>query len=69
MTNNYVISNNCLITSTKIIINGEQVPPVPGKNGNYNNITTINGNVYIDGYEFKNGRWKKTLKGLWHKWF
>ena len=69
MSSNYVISNNCIISDSKIIINGEQVPPVPGKNGKYNNVTTINGQVYIDGYEFVNGQWKKTFRALWHKWF
>lgn len=33
------------------------------------NITTINGKIYIDGYEFKNYKFKRTLKALWHKWF
>ena len=25
--------------------------------------------VFIDGYELINGKWKRTLKALWHKWF
>lgn len=68
MINNY-IGQGCVISNGKIIINGEQVSPPPGKNGKYHSITTINDQVYIDGYEFVDGQWKKTLKALWHKWF
>ena len=55
-----------IIIGKKIVINNKELPPCPG---NGHNITTINGKVYIDGYEFKNGKWKKTLKALYHKWF
>ncbi|EJW13918.1 hypothetical protein M5X00_26075 [Paenibacillus alvei] len=35
-----------------------------------NNITNINGKIYIDGYELlPNGKWKRTLKAMWHKLF
>lgn len=63
------IGQSCVISNGKIIIDGKQVPPIPGKNGKYKNVTTINSKVYIDGYEFIDGQWKKTLKALWHKWF
>lgn len=33
------------------------------------NITTINNKVFVDGYEWKDGVWKKTLRAMWHKWF
>ena len=33
------------------------------------NITMINGKVFVDGYEWKDGAWKKTLRAMWHKWF
>jgi len=33
------------------------------------NITTINSKVYIDGFELKNGVWKRTLKALYHRFF
>ena len=32
-------------------------------------VSQINEKVYIDGYEFKNGKFKKTLKALYYKWF
>ena len=68
MISNY-ISNECVIVGNKIMINGKQVPPVPDKRGSYKSVSTINGKVYIDGYEFVNGYWKKTLRALWYKWF
>ena len=33
------------------------------------NITTINGKVYVNGYELKNGKWKITLRSLFHLFF
>lgn len=32
-------------------------------------ISTIGNKVYIDGYELKDGKWKKTIKGLFHLLF
>lgn len=34
-----------------------------------NNVTVVNDNVYIDGYEYIDGEWKRTFKGLWYRWF
>ena len=25
--------------------------------------------IYVNGYEYKNGEWKRTLAALWHLWF
>lgn len=66
MINRYV-SSNCVIVGSKIILNGEQIPPPPGKREKYKSVTTVNGKIYIDGYEFIDGQWKKTLMALWHK--
>ena len=49
-----------------VIVDGVQLPPPPTC---CNNVTIVNNNVYIDGYEFKNGKWKKTLRAWWHLWF
>ena len=52
----------------KTITVGDNVYPFPkGMTGN--RITTINNKSYIDGYEFVNGEWKKTLKAFWYKYF
>ena len=63
---NVQITNDVVIVGKQIIVNGIKLPPPPT---NCDNITTINGKVYIDGYEFKNGKWKKTLRAWWHLWF
>ena len=63
---NVQISNGVVVKGNQVIIDGVELPPAPCKG---NNLTTINGKVYIDGYEFKNGKWRKTLKALWYKWF
>ena len=63
---NIQINNNCIVVGNKVIINGVELPPVPSKG--YSS-TVIDGKVYIDGYEFKNGKWKRTLRALWHLWF
>ena len=49
------------------IINGVEYPWVKGMNGK--STSQINGKVYIDGYELKNGEWKRTLLGLYYKIF
>lgn len=60
-----IISGTAIINGT-VIVNGVELPPPPTK---CCNTTIINGKVYIDGYEFKNGKWKKTLRAWWHLWF
>lgn len=64
--NNIQIGGNYAIISDKVILNGVELPPAPSKG---HNSTVINGKAYIDGYEFKNGKWQRTLKALWHLWF
>lgn len=65
---NSVISSNSrvVIVGNEVTINGVRLPPCPAKG---HNLTTINNKVYLNGYEFVNGKWKKTLRALWHKWF
>lgn len=59
-------NNSCIICREYVQINGVVLPPAPGKGSN---VTTINNKVYINGYEYKNGKWRRTLKALWHLWF
>ena len=35
-------------------------------NGKANNVSIINGEVFIDGYQLKHGVWKRTLRAIWH---
>lgn len=63
---NSVISDGVIVIGNEVTVNGIKMPPCPttGRNS-----TVINNKVYIDGYELINGKWKKTLRALWHRWF
>ena len=63
---NYQSQNGVQVIGNRVIIDGVELPPAPCKG---HSVTTINGKVYIDGYEFNKGKWRKTLKALWYKWF
>lgn len=58
--------DNVTVIGNRVTIDGVELPPAPCKG---ERVATINGKVFIDGYEFKNGKWKKTLRAIWHKWF
>lgn len=58
--------NNTIVQGNKVWIDGVALPPAPCKGCNS---TVIDGKVYLDGYEFKKGKWRRTLKALWHLWF
>jgi hypothetical protein len=59
-------ANDTIITDKKIVINGKEIPEPPCKR---NNTTMINDKIYIGGYEYKNGKWKRTLKAFWYLFF
>lgn len=63
---NYTGSEGTEVYGNRVVINGIELPPCPSSG---KNITNINGKVYIDGYEFKKGKWRKTLRALWYKLF
>lgn len=63
---NSFMNNGVMICGGAVRIDGEKLPPCPAKG---NNTTIINRKVYIGGYEFKNGKWKRTFKALWHNLF
>lgn len=59
-------NGNVVIINNEVYINGEKMPSSPTKG---NNSTIVNNKVFIDGYELVNGKWKRTLRALWYKWF
>ena len=65
---NSIISQNSVVVviGNEVTVNGVKMPPCPAKG--YNS-TIINNKVYLNGYELVGGKWKKTLKALWYKWF
>jgi hypothetical protein len=64
--NDIQVDSGIVVIGNEVVISGIKMPPCPAKG---HNSTVINNKVYMDGYELINGKWKKTLKGLWHKWF
>lgn len=61
--------NNGIINMTSVdkkvtIINGVEYQWDKKLKGN--SITTINDKVFVDGYELINGKWKRTLRALFH---
>lgn len=63
---NSVISSGAVVIGNEVTINGVKMPPCPAKG---HNSTVIDDKVFIDGYELVNGKWKRTLRALWHMWF
>ena len=51
---------------SKVIISSEEIP-LPG--GITKNVTIINNNVFVNGKQYIDGKWKFTLRALWHKFF
>lgn len=68
VTKNSVVSLNSgvVVIGSEVTIDGVKMPPCPVKG---HNSTIINNKVYLNGYELVNGKWKKTLRALWYKWF
>lgn len=67
---NYISQNGkeILLDGEYLYYLGEKYPlPKICKNGS--RVTMINDKVFINGYEFKDGKFKKTLKALFHKYF
>ena len=63
---NFQHSGNVIVINNEVYINGEKMPSCPTEG---NNVSIVDNKVFIDGYELINGKWKRTLKALWHKWF
>lgn len=62
------MEQNVIIRGCGIYINGEKLPPLPGSLRGYS-ITQDGANLYVNGYEWKNGKWRRTLRALWNYWF
>lgn len=59
-------NNGVMVLNKDVRIDGKKLPPCPAK---HNSTTIINRKVYIGGYEWKNGKWKRTWRALWHLMF
>lgn len=55
--------DNIVQINDKIIINGIEIAPCPSKSKRTSS-TIIGNKIYMNGYEFKDGTWKRTLVAL-----
>ena len=67
MATTLIYQNGVRVRNGYVEIDNKPLPRCPAKN--YSHVTVINKHVYIGGYEFKNGKWKRTLKALWYNLF
>lgn len=57
--------NSIVVKNRKIYINGIEVDNKPVRKSNNQVMTTTpNGKLYINCYEYKNGKWKITLPAI-----
>ena len=64
---NTIIQGNIEIYGGSVFINNRPMPPCPAVD--VSNAKIINDRVYIGGYELVNGKWERTVKSLWYKYF
>lgn len=64
-----IISCDVQVINNKIYYKGNPLPELSKKHQSYNNVTIVNDKLYINGFEWKNNQWKRTLKALWYYWF
>lgn len=63
-----IISCDVQVINNKIYYKGNLLPEHPKKSTS-SNVTIINDKLYINGFEWKNNQWKRTLKAIWYYWF
>lgn len=59
---NYGISTYAI--GNVVYFRGEKLPPAPLRSGRH--IVFIGDTVFVNGYEWKNNKWQRTLRALWH---
>lgn len=66
MDSNYINNGSVIVNGRKVYKSGKELTDAPtsGKS-----VTVINGDVFIDGYEFVRGKWRRTLRAIFHLFF
>ena len=59
---------NAKIIGNKVFVNGSPLPPIPGAKSSVN-LSQVGNRLYVNGYEYRNGRWKRTLRAIIHALF
>lgn len=57
----YYKSNTIIVENGKIFLDGKQLPPLPSRKKNLNPLV-IGDDVYINGFELVDGKWKRSLR-------
>ena len=57
------------IINNEVWIDGKKISSAPKRKNGKISSTVINGKAYVNGYEYKNGEWKRTFAALWHLLF
>ena len=60
-------TNKLEIIGKHIFVNGKLTDGVPPSN--YYKVSQVNDRLFVNGYEYIDGYWKRTLKAIWHKLF
>lgn len=59
---------NVNIIGNKVFVNGSPLPPIPGTKSSVS-LSQVGNRLYVNGYEYRNGRWKRTLRAIIHVLF
>ncbi len=54
-------------TNGKLIVNDKEI--VPPRKKKSQSISIIDNEIFIDGYQLIDGKWKRTLRALYHRFF
>ena len=57
------------IINGDVWIDGKRIASAPKSKSGTISSAVIGDKIYVNGYEYKNGEWKRTLAALWHLWF
>jgi hypothetical protein len=56
------------IIGNNVFVNGAALPPIPGAKSSVN-LSQVGNKLYVNGYEYRNGHWKRTLRAIIHALF
>lgn len=59
---------NVNIIGNKVFVNGSPLPPIPGAKSSVS-LSQVGNRLYVNGYEYRNGCWKRTLRAIIHTLF
>ena len=62
----YISQDNVVIMDGEIIFRGRKIPTPPNYKTGMNIIAVCNHRLYVNGYEWKRGAWRRTLGALLH---